>query len=110
MKKCYLVNYSHGSYEDYRDLYLSTVFLSLSSAEKAKEEFEISQKTEAPFPTDKITQEEWLDGSTPSIFDIISSEEYNIIDAWQYEKWHKESFNKAWITELILEDGQADSI
>lgn len=103
MKKCYLVNYSHGEYDDRRDNYLFTVFLSFSSAEKAKEEFEIEQRTEAPFPSDRFTAEEW-NHNFDEIYELMSQEEYSIMNQWEDSENHRKSFNKAWITELILED------
>jgi hypothetical protein len=103
MKKCYLVNYSHGDYEDFRSGYLTTVFLSFDAAEKAKEEFELSQRTETPFPTNKFTYADW-NSSADRVFIDGSEEDYKLVNEWEDEKNWKESFNKARVTELILED------
>lgn len=100
MKEVYLVKWSSGQYDDYNVNNLKTVFLSLSSAEKAKEDLEKYNKTVDPFPFD------WCDKdvfeSLP--YDKITTEDMNKYDDWQDEKYQREEFNCAWIEALTLEE------
>ena len=100
MKEVYLVKWSRSSYEDYREINHKTVFLSLLSAEKAKEELENYNKTVEPFPFD------WCDEETFEELlyaDKLTTEDIDLYDKWRDEKYEKEEFNGAWVEILTLE-------
>jgi hypothetical protein len=99
MKKCYLVNYSHGRGKDYQISYLTTAFLSFDSAKKAKEKFEKGQKILEPFPIKGLEYSEFT--AYPS---NLTEDENILIDKWEQIKDFKESFNEAWIIKLELKD------
>jgi len=101
MKEVYLVMQSKGEYEDYREWNTGTVFLSLFSAEKVKQEIIDYNSTEEPFPFDYCTEEEF----TALLYeDKIVEEEIAIYDRWAVTKYNKYEFNNCWIQTLILEE------
>jgi len=102
MKEVYLVKWSSGSYDDYTENNLKTVFLSLSSAEKAKEDLETYNNTEEPFPFEAIYDVEIFEELLYS--DKLTTEDINLYDKWRDEKYQKEDFNGAWIETLTLEE------
>jgi hypothetical protein len=99
MKEVYLVKYSRGTYDDYTVNNLETIFLSLSSAEKAKEDLENYNKTVQPFPFDFCDEE---------IFEeLLQEDKITDDDVTKYYKWwdenrEKEEFNCAWIQTLTV--------
>lgn len=101
MKEVYLVKWSSGQYDDYRVINLETVFISLFSAEKAKEELEKYNKTVDPFPFDFCDEETFKELLQE---DKLTTEDINLYDKWWDEKYQKEEFNCAWIETLTLEE------
>jgi hypothetical protein len=85
MRKVYLVKWSSGTYDDYRVNNLETAFLSLLSAEKAKEELENYNKTiDHPFPFDWCDEETFI----KLLFaDKLTTEDLNLYDKWRNEKY-----------------------
>ena len=101
MKEVYLVKWSSGEYDDHRVCNLETVFLSLSSAEKAKEDLENYNKTEDSFPFDFCDEETFNELLQE---DKLNVEDMNLYDRWWDEKYQNEEFNCAWIETLTVTD------
>lgn len=99
MKEVYLVKWSSGMYDDYGVTNLETVFLSLSSAEKAKEALETYNKTVDPFPFDFCDEETFQELLQE---DKLTTEDINLYDDWWDKKYQKEEFNCAWIQTLTI--------
>jgi hypothetical protein len=99
MEEVYLIKWSCGVYDDYMVNNLETVFLSLSSAEKAKEDLENYNKIVDPFPfdfCDEETFEELLQE------DKITDDDVTKYYKWWHETYRKEQFNCAWIETLTV--------
>lgn len=101
MKEVYLVKWSSGMYDDYTVTNLETVFLSLFSAEKAKEELENYNKTVDPFPFDFCDEDTFRE---LLYADKLTTEDVNKYDNWRDSMYEKEGFNCAWIQTLTLEE------
>lgn len=101
MKEIYLVKWSCGMYDDYTVNNLETVFLSFSSAEKAKKELENYNKTEQPFPFDFCDEETFVE---LLYADKLITEDINKYDGLKDSIYKKEEFNCAWIETLTVKE------
>jgi squalene cyclase len=99
MKEVYLVKWSSGQYDEYTVDNLKTVFLTLFSAEKDKEEIENYNKTVEPFPFDFCDEETFVE---LLYADKLTTEDINKYDEWRAEKHRKSNFNCAWIEILTV--------
>ena len=99
MSKIYIVEWSEGSYDDYRSHVEPVCYSDISIAEKRKNELELSNEVIPEFPFEHLTEEDFenLDRLSPT---EITQTEWEVYNQWWYKKYKSHEFNRAWITEL----------
>lgn len=99
MKEIYIVKYSRGSYEDYREIVTETCFFNYPAAEAAKDALDKFYAEDRPFPFDWCKEEEFLEMMFAG---KAVNEDIDTFNVWDKFKEEKEEYTSAWVQTLNL--------
>lgn len=96
MKTIYIITYSRGQYDDYREIVLDTCYTQREHAIEAQRQFEEDYL--------KPIEDPWEDFKYYETEEIVNWDEgtYELYDKWRDETNRVSSYNDSWIKELKL--------